>query len=165
MANPTPVQYPLINGYGHSWASIEVSITCDSTGKTLDLATAQGFSSINFKRTRSRSKAWGPHPKPLFKTRGQDDFTASIKFYLAVFNFMVLDTLGGAGYGDRFFTLTIKYLENGLDPVKVEIRGCTIDTDGADNAKGTDATEVECDLSPVDIIFNGVQDVDNPLAA
>lgn len=159
-----PLRYALINGVGYSWASVHLSITCESTGKSLNLDQA-GYSSINFARTRERGVAHGPHPDPLFKTRGQNTYEASIKFYMSALNYFIQETLGGAGYGDRFFDVELQYLEDGLDPVTISIRGCTLDTDKVDNAKGTDATEVEVELNPLKYLRNGLDDVDSPLAA
>lgn len=164
MAAIKPAREPFINGVGYSWASIQAEIFCESTGQRWK--GFQGFSSVNFNGgERERGFGYGPHPDPLFKTRGQNKYDASIKFYLHAFRYLTETVLGGAGYGDRSFTLTIQYLENGLDPVTVEIRGCTLDSRKVDNAKGTDGTEFECMLSPLKILWNGIDDVDNPLVA
>lgn len=162
MAQIKPVREPIINGVGYSWASLEIEVFCESTGQRW--AAPQAFSSLNFNGgERERGFGYGPHPDPLFKTRGQNKYEASIKWYLHPLRYLKETILGGGGYRDRSFTLTIKYLEGGLDPVTVEIRGCTLDSSKTDNAKGTDATEVECVLNPLKIIWNGVDDVDNPL--
>lgn len=159
-----PVRAPLINGVGFSWASVNMTISCESTGKSIDLEKG-GFSSVNFTSTRDRGIAYGPHPDPLFKTRGQNKYDSFIRFYLSTLKYIIAEVLGGAGYGDRFFTVEIQYAENGLDAKTVEIRACTLDSRKIDNAKGTDATEVECDLHPLKILEDGLDDVDNPLAA
>lgn len=159
-----PVRQILINGVGYSFASVKLTITCEDTGQTLDLSDG-GYSSVNFSRERERGFGQGPHPDPQFKTRGSNKYSASIKFYLATLNYLVQETLGGAGYGDRFFTANLQYLENGLDPVTIDIRSCTLDSDKVDNSKGTDATEVDVNLNPLKILRNNIDDVDNPLAA
>ncbi len=43
------------------------------------------------------------------------------------------------------------------------IQGCTIDSTEADNAEGTDPTKRTFDLSPLKILFNGVDDLAVPL--
>ena len=159
-----PIRQVLINGGGYSFASVKLIITCEETGQTLDLSDG-GYSSINFSRERERGEGRGPHPDPQFKTRGSNKYSASIKLYMATMNYLIQETLGGAGYGDRFFAIELQYLENGLDPVTIEIRACTVDSDKVDNSKGTDATEVEVDLHPLKFLRNGLDDVDNPLAA
>jgi hypothetical protein len=159
-----PVRQILINGVGYSFASVKLTLFCEATGKELDLSDG-GYSAVNFSRERERGEGRGPHPDPQFKTRGSNKYSASIKFYMSMYNFFIQDTLGGPGYGDRFFVGNLQYLENGLDPVTIDIQGCTLDKDGVDNSKGTDATEVDTDLHPLKILRNGIDDVDNPLAA
>lgn len=159
-----PIRQVLINGAGFSFASVKCSITCEETGQTLDLSDG-GYSSINFSRERESGEGRGPHPDPQFKTRGSNKYSASIKFHLATWNYFKRVTLGGPGYGDRFFAIELQYLENGLDPVSVEIRACRAESDKVDNSKGVDATEVEVDLKPLKILWDGEDDVDNPLAA
>lgn len=163
MATKKP-RYALINGVAYSFASISLRITCKDTGKSEDI-TNSGFTSLNFSRTRERGKLRGPHPDPLAKTRGSNDYTASLKGYLSLFNYIQMEILGGAGYGDRFFVLDLQYSENGLDTVPVKIYACTLDSEKIDNAQGTDGTEVESDLNPLKWIKNKADDVDNPLNA
>ncbi len=160
-----PIRFPFLNGVGYSFASISVVLACEATGKKIDLANI-GFTSLNYKRERDRGEPGrGGHPDPLFKVRGQNKYTASIKLYKSVSDYIKTEILGGAGHGDRSFTITAQYAENGLDTKTDEIRGCTWDTDGSDNAKGTDPTEIEVTLSPLKILFDGEDDVDNPLAS
>lgn len=125
----------------------------------------KGFSSITFSRERERGEVRGPHPDPIAMTRGQNKYEATLKLYLAELNYLKRVVLGGPGYGDRFFPVGLQYLENGLDLVSIDIRSCKLDKDAVDNAVGTDATEVEIDLHPLKIIWNGEDDVDDPLAA
>lgn len=160
----TPIKYPTINGFGFSFASVSVTIDCEATGKSLELP--NGFSAINYKRERDHGEpARGPHPDPLFKVRGQNKCTASIKLYKNLSDYIKTEVLGGAGHGDRFFTLTVQFAEEGSDTKTDVIKGCTWGSDGSDNAKGTDPTEIEVNLTPLKVLFNGEDDVDNPLAA
>lgn len=158
-----PLRSYLINGIAFSYASAQVEISCPATGLSVDLENV-GLTAINFKRERDRGEPGrGGHPDPLFKVRGQNKYTASLKAYKSVRDYIVEEVLGGAGHGDRVFNITVTFLENGLDAKIVEIRMCTWDTDGSDNQKGTDPTEVEVQLSPLKILFDGLDDVDNPL--
>lgn len=159
-----PLRQILINGVAYSFASVKMTITCDETGQELDLSDG-GYSSVNFSRERERGELRGPHPDPQGKTRGSNKYSASIKFHMSTLNYFIQSTLGGAGYGDRFFVVNLQYLEKGLDPVTIDIQGCTLDKDSVDNSKGTDATEVDTDLHPLKYLRNGLDDVDNPLAA
>lgn len=158
-----PIRALLINGIAYSFASVEVVIDCPATGASVDLENV-GLTAINFNRERDRGEPLrGGHPDPLGKVRGQNKYTASLKLYKSVRDYIVAEVLGGAGHGDRFFNITVKYLENGMDTKVVEIRNCTWDKDHGDNAKGTDPTEIEVNLNPLKILGDGFDDVDNPL--
>lgn len=155
-----PVKSKLINGVRHSFASTILTITGPG-----EIWRPKGFSSITFGRERERGEVRGPHPDPIAKTRGQNKYNATLKMYLAELNYLVRVVLGGPGYGDRFFPVQLQYLENGLDPVSIDIQACNLDKQSVDNATGTDATQIEVDLHPLKIIWNGEDDVDDPLAA
>lgn len=158
-----PIRALLINGIGYSFASVQLQIDCPATGKSVDLESV-GFTAINFKRERDRGEPGrGAHPDPIFKVRGQNKHTGSLKVYKSIRDYIVDEVLGGAGHGDRVFNLTVKYLENGLDTRVVELQLCTWDSDGSENAKGTDPTEIEVNLNPLKILVDGKDDVDNPL--
>lgn len=155
-----PIRYPLVNGVRQSFASCQLQITSETA--TWE---PKGWNKITFDRTRERGEVRGPHPDPIAKTRGTNAYTCSLSMYLAEWNYLWQEVLGGAGYGDQFFRVVLQYLENGLDVVKVEFRGCTMDKSSIDNSQGTDATMVEMDLTPIKIIWNDQDDVDDPLAA
>lgn len=163
MATKAP-QFPMINGVAYSFASTSVVIACAATGKKYELP-GKGYTAISFKRERDRGEPGrGAHPDPEFKVRGQNKYTASLKLYFSVWKYISDEVLGGAGHGDRFFSVTVRFLENGLDTTVIDIQGCTADSDGSDNAKGTDPTEIEVNLTPLKIIRDGKDDVDDPLA-
>lgn len=148
----TPIQYPLINGVRHSFASIELK---------LETQIFIGFKSINYGRTRTRTKVRGNHPDPLAKTRGENDYNADCELYLA--EFMLFISQFGSGYGDKFFQVLVTYSENGFDTIQDIINGCTIDTTEASNGQGPDPLIRKFDLSPLKILFNGVDDLEIPL--
>lgn len=150
----SPISYPLVNGARHSFVSIELN---------LNGSIFIGFKSINYTRTRSRSMAMGNHPDPIGKTRGTNEYKADCELYLAEWNQFVLDTLGGQGYGDRFFNILVTYNETGLDPIQDQLIGCTFDTSDAQNSQGNDPTVRKFDLNPVKIVYSGVDDVADPL--
>ena len=148
------IQYPLINGRRHSFASIELKLN----GQIFI-----GFKSINYSRTRSRTMVYGTSPDPLGKTRGTNEYKADCELYLAEFQNFVNDL--GSGYGDISFDITVTYSENGFDSICDVIKGCTLDSTDASNSQGTDATVRKMDLNPIKILFNGIEDLDVPLTA
>ncbi len=155
-----PIKYPLVNGVRHSITSTTLELISD-----LGTYRPRGWSEFNFERTRDVGDVYGAHPDPLGTTRGQNKYTASLKMYLAEWNYLKQETLGGAGYGDVFLRIVFSYFENGFDLVKVELRGCRMLKSGFSNSVGTDATQVDQDLHPVKIIWNDQDDVSDPLAA
>lgn len=148
----TPIQYPLINGVRHSFASIELKLAS---------LIYVGFKSINYSRTRSRGKAMGNHPDPLGKTRGTNEYSADVELYLAEWNLFQQSL--GPGYGDVLFQVLVTYSENGFDTIVDTINGCSIDSTDAQNAQGSDPSVRKVDLSPLKILFNGADDLATPL--
>lgn len=148
----TPIAYPLINGVRHSFSSIELKLN----GQIF-----LGFRSINYSRTRSRSFARGNSPDPLGKTRGENEYSADCEVYLAEWN--LFQSQLGAGYGDVFFQVLVTYTENGFDSIQDVLNGCTMDSTEASNSQGPDPLVRKFNLSPVKILFNGIDDLATPL--
>lgn len=156
------LQYPLVNGVRHSFASIEVKVAGQIYYAT----------SVNYSRKRNRTIVRENHPDPVGKTRGSNDYTADIEMLLAEFNLLQAALVAQAnqqglngGYGDVFFEVVVTYSENGLDTVADHIIGCTLDSTESSNAEGTDPTKRKFEMSPLKILFNGQDDVSTPLAA
>lgn len=147
-----PIQYPLVNGVRHSFASIELK---------LDVQIFIGFKSINYSRTRNRALVRGNHPDPIAKTRGENEYSGDVELYLAEWN--LFQSQLGAGYGDKFFQVLVTYTENGFDTIQDVINGCTIDSLEASQGQGPDPLVRKFDLKPLKILFNGIDDLAVPL--
>ena len=150
----SPIQYPLINGSGYSYSSIEWN---------LNGLIFRGFKSIDFSRKRDRPKVYGNSPDPLFKVVGKNEYDASGELYLAEFNNFV--TALGPGYGDAYFISTVTFAQNGFPATQVQIIGCTLDEVTASFSEGTDALSMKFALNPMKILWNGVDDLLVPLIA
>ena len=150
----TPIQYPLINGMRHSFASIKLQI--QNTKFT-------GFKSINYNYAKTREEARGNHPDALGKTRGENAYKCDVEVYLAEFNAFIA-TLG-AGWGQIFFTVLVSYSENGFDITQDTILGCTIDEIDASQGQGPSALTRKLTFAPLKILYNGLDGEPNPLAA
>ena len=158
MAAPNPIQYPLINGVRHSFASVEFRFNG---------VIYIGIASMNYKRARTRGWVRGNHPDPLGKTIGENEYSADCELYVAEWN-LLQSTLGdanGNGYGDEAFTAVCTYSANGFDMITDTILGCTLDEVEAALAKGVDGVSRKIVLNPVKILFNGKDDVATPLVA
>lgn len=153
----TPIAYPLVNGSRHGFSSIELKMADQIY---------RGFKAINYSRTRSRGLVRGNHPDPLGKTRGENEYAASVELYFAEF-VLFMDSLklgeGGGGYGDKFFDVYVTYGENGFETITDEIIGCTLDTTDASNGQGTDGLVRTVELNPLKIKFAGRDDLLFPL--
>lgn len=148
----TPIQYPLINGTRHSFASIELKLN----GQIFI-----GFKSLNYTRTRSRTVVRGNSPDPLGKTMGENDYSADAEVYLAEWN--LFQDLLGKGYGDVFFQVLATYSANGFDTIQDVINGCTLDSTEVSQSQGPDPLVRKFTLSPLKILFNGIDDLTTPL--
>lgn len=140
----TPIQYPLVNGAGFSYSSIEVK---------LNGLIFRGFKSVNFGYKRDRAKVYGNSPEPLFKTVGKSDYTADGELYFAEFNNFL--TQLGPGSGDVFFTMFVTFQQQNFPAVQVQISGCTLDEITASFADGTDPLTMKFTLDPLSILWNG----------
>ena len=156
MPNTTsPIQYPLINGFRHSFVSIKLKLNGND---------CLAFKSLNYSSSRTRSKPYGRHPDPLGKTRGTNEYKCDAEIYLAEFHKFLVDELG-AGYGDRQFPIYVTHDEEGSDLIEDVIYGCTIDSIDASHSQGSDATARKIDFGPTKIKFSGLDDLAEPLTA
>ena len=160
-----PLQFPLINGFRYSWASVEIKLA------------GQVFYAVeaNYGRKRSRQMVYVNHPDPVGKTVGKNEYTAGISFLLSEFNtfesaLVLLSAASGtaaigSGYGNVFFDVLVTYNENGADVIVDTIKGCTLDDVERTMSEGVDAVKIKCGLAPMKIYFNGQDDLAYPLVA
>lgn len=159
----TPIPYPLINGVRHDWSSIELHVA----GQIVI-----GRKSINYSRVRTRAMAEGASPDPIGKTRGRNAYKADLELYLAEFNQIqallseqaaALGGENGAGYGDVFFDVVVMYSSRGFDQITDTIKGCTLDSTDVAHGISPDALSRKFELNPLKILFNGLDDLLDPL--
>jgi hypothetical protein len=150
--------YPLVTGFRHGFASLSAEFKIPGGGTV----TFRGFKSIDYNRTRDRGLVRGNHPDPIGKTRGENSYDADVEVYLA--EYAALQRELGPGYGDILFNLLVHFVEGGFTGLQDELLGCTLDSTEASNAQGTDALTRKVKLNPLKIKFDGVDDVEVPLA-
>lgn len=150
------LQYPLVNGRKHGFASIEMKING---------LIYRGFKSIKYGRKRTRELVRGNHPDPIAKTVGENEYTGEVELYLAEW-YVFQDSLGdGNGYGDVPFIVLVTYGQSPFVTRTDTLSGCSMDSTDADNSQGPAALTRKVDIAPLKILFNGKDDVANPLAA
>jgi hypothetical protein len=164
----SPLSYPLVDGYRKSFVSIEarfstpvasLSVAGLNVGASLSLSLL-GFKDITMKRTRKRGLARGFHPNPLGKTRGSNEFEATLEMYVDEFNALVaqLSAVNPVAYGDVFFNFSRTYTENGTDTITDTAYGCTLDETDGNDTQSDDPTTRKVSLNPLNILFNGQPD-------
>lgn len=151
------LQFPLVNGRRHGFASILLKFKFN--GQTAQLY----CKSINYTRKRNRGLVRANHPDPIAKTIGENEYTGDCELFFA--EFMVLKRMLGKGYGDKPFTAQVTYGETGFETVTDELLGCTLDSIEASMSQGSDPLVRKCDLAPLKVIFDGDDDLENPLTA
>lgn len=149
--------FPVINGVLHSFASIEAIL--GPAGRV-----SVAMKAINYSRKRDREMPAGAHPDPIGKTRGTNKYAGDCELYLVQWQ-LLLVSLGLEGYGDVPFPVIVTYSDIGMPTVTDELLGCTLDSTEASQTQGNAALIRKCDLSPVKILFNGVDDNFIPLVA
>lgn len=105
---------------------------------------------------------YGNSPDPIGKTRGTNEYSADVEIYLAEWN-AFQDSIG-PGYGDVPFQVLVTYGNEGFDTIQDVIRGCTIDGLEVSQSQGSDALVRKFDMSPLKILFNGLDDLAVPLS-
>jgi hypothetical protein len=148
------ISYPMVQGVRVDPSSVEMRL-----GSPVNLIVL--FVSVSWKRSRSRTKLVLNHPDPVGKTRGKNEYEASLELAIAEYNAIV--NVLGAGYGDKSFQITLNIKETGFDPVVVQIQNCTLDEDDGD-ASGSNALTRKIALNPTKILVNGLDDLAVPLA-
>lgn len=159
MANFAPIQVPLTNGVVWSFGHVTLEIAgLEFTG---------GFKSIKRSRKRNREMVRSNSPDPVGKTLGENEYQCSAVIYLAWW-FALLQTVQntlGEGYGDQPFKIFIAYNNNGFAPFVDQVLNCTFDSTDADDQQGTAALTREVEFNPTKILFNGLDDLADPLVA
>lgn len=159
VAQITPIQVPLTNGVVRSFGHVRLAIAgLEFTG---------GFKSIKRSRKREREMPMSNSPDPIGKTLGENKYQCSAVVYYDWWANLLLTVQQnlGPGYGDQPFTIYISYVGVNLNTYTDQVLNCTFDSTEADDAAGITALTREIDFNPTKILFNGVDDLADPLVA
>jgi hypothetical protein len=151
-----PLQYPLINGFAPSWASVEWRPVLGGVPLPI-VITIQSFS---YAPKNSAKEVRGTNPNPLAVTRGKIENSGKCKLLLLEADQLMAaiaaqDPTGNNAYGDVFFDVGITYAEAGSNIISDILRGCRIYEVTQDSSEGVEAIMVELDLRPLQILRNG----------
>lgn len=157
------LQYPLINGVRHSWAS--VSITAGGL-------TYGGITEINYAPKLDAQYVRGAGPLPIASTTGQGSMTADMTMLEEEFNSFI-QTLGspgllggGAGFMTSFFTAEITksnegYIESGLSTIVDQFTARITEVSAAMSSGSGDALVRKMTLLPITMNINGASPFPN----
>ncbi len=147
------IQYPLVNGFRHSWSSLEVRLAGDIT---------LGCTEINYSVKTDRGYVRGAGAIPLGQTLGNFTFEADLSILEAEFNQFML-TLGFQAM-TNFWDIVVSYdagiglLDGSALPVIQDtIQQATItEISGAQSSGSSDALVRKITLMPSGILWNGL---------
>lgn len=146
-------EYPAINGFAPSWASVEISILGEITSLV---------KGVEYSNARSRGMGRGPSGRKRLRTQGDDEPEASITFFQQGFDDLV-DKLSAAGLGqtpqrgwqDVEFEVVVNW-ERGDGTIATRtLERCLVDEFSESGEEGEDPIEVECTLNVMDVVVNG----------
>lgn len=148
MASVNGVQFPLVNGVRHSWASVEARVN----GQIV-----LGFTEVNYSDGLEPGIVKAAGALPIALTTGDASFDGDFTILLEEFNQLV------AALGPRWklvpFDIVCTYAEedSGLTTIVDTIKGCRITKTEAGNSSGsTDGTVRKCTIKPMGLLWNGV---------
>jgi hypothetical protein len=152
-----PLQYPFINGFAPSFASIEFKPKILGGASLPTIITMQ---SIDYDLSNDAKRIFGTNPNQLSVTRGEITNTAKCKMLLwEAANLRgalgAFDPTGNNAYGDVFFDVTVQFSEAGGPIITDQLRACRLYKAGRTSAVGPDAIMEELDLNPMLILLAG----------
>ena len=153
-----PLQYPFVNGFAPSFASVEFKPQILGGAPLPTIITIQ---SVDYDLSNDSKRVYGTNPNVLSLTRGVITNTAKCKMLLyeannflqALANF---DPTGNNAYGDVFFDVQITFSEAGGPVITDTLGGCRVYKAAKTFAVGPDAIMKEFDLNPMYIKLNGM---------
>jgi hypothetical protein len=141
--------YPLINGHRFDWSSVRV---------TIDGVPYTGVKSINYRQSLTPSVVRGTRAQPTGRTRGIYEPEGSIELYKEDYQDIIqaLSKGGTQGYMEVAFQVLVQYSSGILPVVTDTLAGVRLASDEDSPAEGGDAFTVNCDLSIMYVLRNGL---------
>jgi hypothetical protein len=139
-----PVQYPLINGYAYSFASVELSFGGIKF---------RGFKEIKYSHKVDIGKIRGNHPQVLARTRGDYDAEGSVVLWQHEWDY--LRNQIGSGYLEAVFPISVVYSEVGTGTTSDLLHGCRFLSVEKGASQGADGNEVSVGIDIMKLIEGG----------
>ena len=143
--------FPAINGFTYSWASVTIASGEDITHLVKE---------INYSTKRERGMGRGTSGRKVLRTRGDEDHESNVVFYREQFDTWAAGR--GQGFMDVELDWTVSYAEEGKATVTDTLERCVLDSVESGGSEGTDPTEVSMDLNLMDVLWNGLRGMAPP---
>lgn len=144
-----PIPYPLINGFRYDFSSVIL---------TVDGIPFNGVKEITYKNTLKPGIVRGNRAQKIGRTRGTLDSEGSITLYKAEFTRLIeqlalkgAQTMGGAGYMEVSFDISVSYAEFGGPTITDVIIGARLGDHEDTGTEGGEAIATKCMLDIMQI--------------
>jgi len=145
------MQYPLINGFRHSWASVEFQANNLTFG---------GITAINYEALLDGQPVRGAGPLVIGHTVGQASWTGDFEMLLDEWNTFQFSL--GNGFMQTYFNIRVTYAAPGDTTIVDTLSGCRVKSLGASaQASSGDALVRKVPLLITSGNFNGVSPFPN----
>jgi hypothetical protein len=145
------LQYPLINGDRHSFASVEIQFNNLSIG---------GFTAINYEALLDGQPVRGAGPLVIGHTIGLASWTGDFEMLLEEWNFFQASL--GPGFMQQYFNIRVTYAARGMSTIVDTLSGCRVKSVGASGQSSSgDALVRKVPLLITSGNFNGVSPFPN----
>jgi hypothetical protein len=153
-----PIMVPITNGVVRSFGHVRLNIAgMEFTG---------GFKSFDYSRKREREMVESNSPDPVGKTLGTNKYTAKAEVYVDwMVNLIQTVQSIAPGYGDQPFPIFVSYVGANLATYTDQIVNCTIDSTEFSHKTGNAALTATVEFNPTKILFNGLDDLADPLVS
>lgn len=153
MGAPLSIQYPLIDGRRHSWASIEFKVKFPF-GTQIVL----GFTEISYKNKLDPAIVRGAGSLPIGFTQGNAEFDGDFTILLEEYN-RIIQGLGNGWMARPIGDIYVAYDESasGLSVVTDVIKGVRVtDVDRSAQATSADGAVRKCSFKYLRLLENGI---------
>jgi hypothetical protein len=150
----TPLSYPDVNGFRHSFSSIQAKI--GNPGIVY-----QGFKGINYEFGLEPVQVYGFHPDPIGETRGVAKYSGDFEMYLAEYA-QIMAALGAGAFTQRF-NISVSYIENGYDTITDLLIGARLIKTTVDQSQSGDPLTRKVPMTIMKVLPNGLDILDIPL--
>ena len=140
----------IINGRAYDFSSIIIR----AKGVQLE----DGVSEINYKHSVERGSFFGNSRKRKARTSGKYTAEGSTKM-LRITHVALVAALGGDGYMDEEFEITVSYADHGQPVITDYLQNVMLNGDDVSPPEGNDPVQVSCDLDVDELWMNGVKPI------